>query len=389
MDRPPPRDSCTSFQFNLENFRDLRTTKGHYVETPEFLCNGHKWNLMIFPGGEAETTEGDDDYVSIYLYHHTGGFIEASYELSIIDKFGKTKKAFRSKNCVFGLSLHQWGWPNFIRRFDTLDESQNILDSDGALKIVVSIEVEDKPMGVYVPKNPFLNMIRDKLFLDADTADVCFEVIDSADAKTLVSFHAHSQILQVCAPMLANLFDLDRRDLQLATITDAKSDIFYYLLYYVYGGSVPEEDLATHAKDIIDAADKYSIVNLKLEAEAAYVKSTEITMQSAMDDLLYADAKNCPLLKEAVMNFLAENSAEAHEKMSFTDFPGHVVKDLLLAVSNTKKEASETTSDELASLSVSDLRRKLAAKGLDVDGSREAMIESLRNANSYLNFGFH
>jgi len=224
---PPPRDGCTSFQFNLENFRDLRTTKGHYVETPGFLCNGHEWSLMIYPGGYAETTEGDDDYVSIYLYHHSTGRITASYELSIIDKFGKTKKSFRSsKHCVFGrtknsfegILLHpQWGWPNFIRRSDTLDESQNILDSDGALKIVVSIE--DK---VYVPKNPVLNMIRDKLFLDADTADVCFEVIDSADAKTLVSFHTHSQILQMCAPMLANLFDLDRRDWQLTTITDVK-----------------------------------------------------------------------------------------------------------------------------------------------------------------------
>ena len=58
---------------------------------------------------------------------------------------------------------------------------------------------------------------------------------------------------------------------------------------------------------------------LKLEAEAAYVKSTDITMDNAMDNLLYADAKNCALLKEAVMNFLAENSAEAYEKISFDD----------------------------------------------------------------------
>jgi hypothetical protein len=201
-------------------------------------------------------------------------------------------------------------------------------------------------------------------------------------AKASDLFHAHSHILKACAPMLANLFDLDDRDgkLATATITDVKPDIFRHLLYHVYGGSVPEDELKANAKDIIDAADKYSIVNLKLEAEAAYVKSTDITMDNVMDNLLYADAKNCALLKEAAMNFLAENSTEAYEKVSFKDVPGYLMKDLILAFSKSeKKEASGATTDELTSLSVNDLRRKLDEKGLSADGSREAMIESIRN----------
>jgi speckle-type POZ protein len=268
-----------------------------------------------------------------------------------------------------------------------LDESQNILDSDGTLTVGVSIKEE--PSDAFVPNNPLNKMIQG-MFLDEDTADICFEVISSAGAKkgnrkkakASDLFQAHHLILKTCAPMLADLFDLDDRDgkVATATITDVKPDIFRHLLWYVYGGSVAEADLKTHAKDIIDAADKYSIINLKLEAEAAYVKETDITMDNAMDNLLYADAKNCALLKEAVMNFLAENGTEAYEKISFTDFPGHVVKDLILAFSNnSKKEASGTTTDELTSLSVSALRRKLAEKGLDVDGSREAMIESIKN----------
>jgi hypothetical protein len=104
-------------------------------------------------------------------------------------------------------------------------------------------------------------------------------------------------------------------------------------------------------------------------------------MDNAMDNLLYADAKNCALLKETVINFLAENSAEAYGKISFTDFPGHVVKDLLLAFSNSSKKDANgaTAAEELTSLSVSALRRKLEEKGLDIDGSREAMIESIKN----------
>jgi len=228
------------------------------------------------------------------------------------------------------------------------------------------------------------------MFLDEDTADVCFEVISSAEAKgeqkrakASELFHAHHLILKTCAPMLADLFDLEDSDGKnaTATITDVKPDIFRHLLCYVYGGSVPEEDLKAHAKAIIDAADKYSIINLKLEAEASYVKSTDITMDNAMDNLLYADAKNCALLKESVIDFLAENSIEVVEKISFKDVPGHMMKDLLVVFGrNGKKDATGTAAvDELTTLRVSALRRKLAEKGLDVDGSREAMIESIKN----------
>ena len=54
------------------------------------------------------------------------------------------------------------------------------------------------------------------------------------------------------------------------------------------------------------------------------------------------------------------------------------MKDLLVAVgsySNCKKDAV----DELTTLSVSDLRRKLDEMGVGVDGSREAMIESIKD----------
>ena len=123
--------------------------------------------------------------------------------------------------------------------------------------------------------------------------------------------------------MLAALFDAeDTGHMISAQISDVKPDIFQYMLGYVYGGSVPKEELMTHAKDIINAADKYSIVNLKLEAEAAYLNSTIFTVDNAMDNLLYADAKNCALLKETVLDFLADwNSTEAMNNISFADFP--------------------------------------------------------------------
>jgi hypothetical protein len=181
--------------------------------------------------------------------------------------------------------------------------------------------------------------------------------------------------------MLAALFDSGEA-VTTVVISDIKPNYFQYMLWYVYGGSVSEADLKAHAKGIIDAADKYSIVNLKLEAEAAYIDSATIAMDTAKDHLLYADAKNLALLKEVVLDFIAENSVEASQKIPFSDIPGHLIRDLLIAFgrSQQRDDANEEDSDQFSVMRVSDLRRMLDEKGLDVDGSREAMIEALKNS---------
>ena len=136
-----------------------------------------------------------------------------------------------------------------------------------------------------------------------------------------------------------------------------------------------------NAKEIIDAADKYGIVGLKLEAEVTFVTSETIRFDNAIDTLLYADATNCALLKEAVMDFIYENRKEAVSKLLFDDVPGSVVKDLLAAVNRNVDEASTSAdANDFSMMRVSTLRKMLDEKGLDVDGSREAMIARLEQS---------
>ena len=376
----------TSFQIQFHDFSNLSTTKSHYIVSPKFTCNGHQWRLRVYPGGCNKAAEGQ---VSVYLIHLSKETITTRYGINITDKFGKlntVEDLIMAKHKFTGRASSS-GFSDFISRSDILDESQNILDDNGTLTIVV--HMEEVPTTVFVPKNPLVKMMQEK-FNDEATADICFEVSavgekDDDDGnkrvKTTTSFYAHRFIIENCAPMLAAICGSnDSGGVVTASVNDIKPEIFKYLLFYVYGGSVPEVALKADAKDIIDAADKYSIVNLKLAAEAAYIESTEISLDNAMDNLLYADSKHLALLKEAVMNFLAENHFDAAANISFTDCPGHVVKDLLIAVGrNSRKGGSGTSDDELTTLSVSALRKKLDKMGLDVDGSREAMIESIKN----------
>ena len=97
-----------------------------------------------------------------------------------------------------------------------------------------------------------------------------------------------------------------------------------------------------------------------------------------MDNLLYADSKNCALLKEAVMDFIVENGVEVVKKVNFDNFPGHLVTDLLTAVNRGREEGNASAnSSDLSTTRVSELRRMLDEKGLEIDGSRETMIALL------------
>ena len=371
------------FQFHIHDFANLSSTRGDFVTSPEFTCKGHQWQLRVFPGGGYEVAEG---HVSAFLNHLSQETVMVEFGIDLVDKFGKTKSVKNPIKHKFTAGSVPWGWPNFISRSDILAESRNILDGNGTLTIDVSIAIEEEPTTAFVPKNPLVNMMQE-MFNDETTADVCFDVSNAderkGEFKSSVSFYAHRLILQKCAPMLAAICgpNNDSGGVVTAQVNDIEPEIFQHLLSYVYGRTIPEEELKTHAKDIIDAADKYSIINLKLEAEAAYVKSTEITFDNAMDHLLYADSMNLALLKEAAMYFLSENPYEAAERLSFTDCPQHVVKDLLIAFGRSSKKDAGTEVDELTTLSVSALRRKLDEMGLEVDGSREAMIESIKRGS--------
>ena len=53
--------------------------------------------------------------------------------------------------------------------------------------------------------------------------------------------------------------------------------------------------------------DRYGAINLKIEAETYDVSSITINLENVMDHLNFAHSKNCVLLKERVIEFIATN----------------------------------------------------------------------------------
>jgi len=271
------------------------------------------------------------------------------------------------------------------------DIKHRFLDrKSGALTISLTMELDE-----FIPKNPLSSTIL-KLFGDEESSDVTFEIAKKEDitkkrkrdkASSSVQLYAHRFIHEHTSSELAALCESSPEGGMNAPILidDIKVDVFRHLLFYVYGGNVSQEYFIANAKYLIDAADKYGVVNLKLEAEAWYVHSTKITADNVIDNLLYADAKNCALLKEALMDYIVKNKKKVIKKVSFKEVPGDIYKDLLAAVSRVLEDSDDDDSeeeeegkDDYASMGIGVLRQKLHEKGMDIDGSRDTLITALK-----------
>ena len=379
----------TEVRFN--GFADLSRTTLTYVPSPEFSCFGHQWTLEFYPGGYGNATDG---FSSVFLANRSPTGIEIQWGCSVRDADCKEVVHDITRKNKFGArgSDCSDGCPDKMCSLEFAKRSKLM---NSLVRGSLIIEVRMKPMSTnksitqFIPSNPSNKNVL-KLFMNEESADVVFEVDDSKScqdgehtnkkSKTTTNFHAHRLILKNNASTLYEMCGAsDGGGVTTISITDVSPGIFKHMLYYAYGGKLSDEDLMAHAKDIIHACDKYGVVHLKLEAEACYIKSIEITMDNMMDNLLYADSKNLALLKEVVMDYILANKDGIIGKVSFSDVPGDMMTDLLTAVSRGEQnESNNGDKVNYNKMRVGVLRKMLDEKGLDVDGSRESMIALLK-----------
>ena len=386
-------DGWTRTEVCFHGFADLTTTRDEAVESPLFSCFGHQWELDLYPGGNEDSDGHDissDGYIAINLCNMSNEAIKIQYGFSVRDAAGK--EVWHEKPRIHQFAGEgSWGIVNFCKRSFLMDALVN-----GSLVFEVRMKLieESKLSSLFTPVNPIIKNIL-KSFNDEESADVIFEVGDMNEfdnknggegsckkARRSTHFYAHHLVLRDGAPTLAELCKPSAGEGSVASmeINDVKPDIFRHMLYYTYGGELSTKYLKANAKDFIDACDKYGVVHLKLEAEACYVATTKITMENMMDNLLYADSKNCALLKEAVIDFVVQNGNGILGRVSFNNVPGSVVTDILTAITREKNNSAEgeiNPRNQLSIMRVSELRAKLGEMGMDVDGSREAMIALL------------
>ena len=149
----------------------------------------------------------------------------------------------------------------------------------------------------------------------------------------------------------------------------------------MYGEEIPDSTtILDKGKDIITAADRFGIVELKLAVESALVDSLVIHTSNVADWLVFADSKTCPLLKEHATAYFTSRSVDILncESSTLLTESRKLLTELMIEVA---KNSSANRFSHEGNMSVDELRQKLRERGLDVDGSKEMLISRLQESN--------
>jgi hypothetical protein len=207
---------------------------------------------------------------------------------------------------------------------------------------------------------------------------------NTMDVSFLVSgqhVFAHKLMLTANAPLLASF--VAENDPSSIVIEGVSPEVFHCVIRYIYGGGAPDKVFTlANGKEIIETANKYGVVGLKLETEATLVASHIVNVSNVVDCVLFADAKNCPLLKEYAISMCIARwkdvIIDSPESFSELSKSPALMREVMLA----EYEAMHGTpvlnnGDDVRQMPVFTLLKKLDEKGLDVDGSKNMLHSRL------------
>jgi hypothetical protein len=203
-----------------------------------------------------------------------------------------------------------------------------------------------------------------KLLKTGKNSDVSFDVGGTV-------FSAHKLILENNAPILAAY--CERNNDGTVSIQETTPDVFRQVLENIYTGRLPTVvDVQKRVMELINASNKYELIDLKMAVENILVRERVMTKKNVADYLLFADAQSCPLLKEYAMAFFVLHSKEVlrSEHSERLRESGELLSEIIIQIG---------VGDDNG-MSVAELRKELGKRELDVDGSKEALLSRWKEA---------
>ena len=124
--------------------------------------------------------------------------------------------------------------------------------------------------------------------------------------------------------------------------------------------------------DLLKLANRFEYSDLKLFLEASLVESDLVTYKNAADMLVFADSHSCALLKEVAMNVVVTRHQWVRQTAGWKALKeSSSLLDQVLAIMSR----GVFDNDEETMIGVSALRKRLADRGLDPDGTREMLVK--------------
>ena len=349
-----------TIQWTVGDFENLQHQNGEALHCPVLGCHGFSWKADLYPRGEFEDDHDISFSISLVKGPDNQSFPKAKYSIQMgcwhIDEFSGdvgTRWSYIQRSRVIG------------------SRGQNLSDGNLIIKVTIQIYL-DRPK-FWAPtktlNSDFLKFLESK-----ELSDVIFAV----DGE---KFPAHRFILAVYAPTLAELAE-DAPDGTEIEIDKVDKQTFQVLLRFIYWGETPpQEQLSQNAYNLLKVADRFGCVGLKFLAESELIRSGMTTINVA-EMLLFANAYSCALMKESARAKIAGCPSEV---VASHAWPKVKESNPLLAeiveAFVAKKPARNRTND-IETMDVSTIRRKLEEIGDDIDGTREMLAKRLKKNHS-------
>jgi hypothetical protein len=356
------RREVETVTFIIHDFKNRNEKRSENINSPRVCAHGYKWIIQVYPRGDKGSPT-DIEYSSCYFtLAQEGEDVTASYTIRCKGYKGTVKfpRMFRNGDGYVG-----WGFRKFLKRQSILDE---YLEEDGSLVIEVDIQIADGNRAAWYPKKLQQQDVLVELYQDAssETSDVAFSV-----GETI--YRAHKNILSVRAKKIYEMAE-ECDNGGPVPIHSMRGEIFKSVLDFVYAVKTPEIEKEDIAIELLVAADCYNCVDLKLYVEYVLVDKF-LNAGNAAALLILADSHSCALLKEAATDLILTDKDTVKNTSGWAKIKESNRLLVELLESNVSSNASDGDIDKL---DVATLREELEEADLELDGSREVLVNRLK-----------
>jgi hypothetical protein len=351
------RSATETVTTTIPNFQVIINYPGTLLEeSPRVEACGRKWYVNFFPHWYGQDIYSQDIYFRLYAIgnKHLPNFLRARIRIKgLVSEFQRV-----GIDPSGGYVLNTFFKPNDV---------VSHLEEDGSLVIEIDIKKIDH---VWYPSKVKKKDMLVELYQDAssETSDAIFSVGEA-------TYRAHKCIHALNCKKLHELSSEWSNDTPIP-IPRVKGQIFKAVLDFVYGvNTEPKIESADVAKELLVAADCFECVGLKLYAESL-LADVFLCVGNAVALLTFADSHSCALLKEEAANLIVENVEDARKSKNWSEIQES--KHLLSELFDSLSCRIEYNRIDVDHMSVNVLREEIEKANLDLDGSREVLVERLK-----------
>jgi len=303
-----------TFAWTIERFSERQEPNSQFLWSSKFTIRGPDeqvthWKMKLYPKGDTPEAAG---YLSVYLSNQTETEVKARYEFTILDISKNKQNRVKSTFTQFKAKPDSWGFRKFISTDFLKSRASQWLPEDN-LTIVCDVSIiggERTLSGSKFPEEGTRSQkprhkCHKQLSADLESA---FHNKDFADVKVACGdrvFECHQFMLSSRSPVFRAMFQSDMTEAatKRVDIQDLQPDTVNDMLLYIYTGN--PQNLAHGAGDLLAAADKYQLEQLKGICEERLCNSLEIG--NSVSYLVMGDMYQAHQLKRMALAFVVRN----------------------------------------------------------------------------------